>query len=290
MSLLRWLPNALTRHLILSRMTCDTSALQHVVVQAASSKSELLDAAKLVHDSFVARGILKPHETGLHFRPHSAAPTVRAFVASEHERVIGTVSFVEDSSDGLPMDAVYADELAPLRAQGERLVEVGALAVEPRWRKTGLVLLLNKLMVLTAMAAKADRMVIAVHPDAEVIYRETLCFERIGPVRSYPGLNRAGLSIAMMSPRLDQIKSVYYAHFEHLGDRPANSHWLYFNSSHPQLRLPAADRPSAPASSAARRAVLRARPDVVASRRSLLSTGELALTTTQALSRAAGAR
>ena len=250
-------------------------AIADMRVRLARGERDLLGAARLVHNSYVADGMVEPHVTGMHLRAHSASPHVMVFVAESGDEIVGTLSYVTDSSDGLPMDAIYRDELAPARERREQLAEVGALAIATAWRKTGLRLLLNTIMFRTAIARGLDRLAIAIHPAAERVYAESLLFERIGAERSYPGL-RSRPAIAMVSPSLPTFETTLERHFALHGPVAANSHWMIFAANHPQVDLATEYDPASPASRRARVAVMRARPDVVTPRASLVDWEESA--------------
>ena len=117
------LPRALNRRLILSQLRFDKA---DVCVRSASTQEELLGAAKLVHESHRDVSPIVPHPSSVHVCRHSASPNARVFVATREERVIGTISVLLDSDDGLNMDKTFADEIGVLRAKG-RVAEVGAV-------------------------------------------------------------------------------------------------------------------------------------------------------------------
>lgn len=271
------LPTSLRQRILRSQVRLDERALAKTSVRLAESEAELLGAAGVVHDSFVARGIMQSHLSGLHLRRHSASPDVMVFLATEEQRAIGTISFVIDSSEGLPMDPIYGAELERFRTRGDVVAEVGALAIDPDFRHTGLVFLLNKIMVRTAIDSGVDRLVIAVHPDAAVIYEDTLCFERFGPDKVYPGLESGRskpVACALASPPLSALAEVYRERFGHLGKKTSNAHYFYFDSENSQIRYPTNFNPRSDSFRRARRALVAVRPDVVARRASLVAEDE----------------
>jgi hypothetical protein len=145
---------------------------------------------------------------------------------------------VLDSRIGLPMDAAYPRELAALRAPGRRLAEVGALSVAPAHRRTGLVHLVNKLMMRVARECLAvDDLVIAVHPRAEDFYRGALLFERVGAPRVYPGLTAQALAVALKLD-LATLRARYLRAYGPAPASAANAYHFYFVATHPQLVMP----------------------------------------------------
>ena len=149
-------------------------------------------ASRLVHDRYVASGYMKPNPTGTRVGRHP--DSTRVFVARQAAQVVATVSLVEDSADGLPCDALYRDELGAMRAMGQRLAEVSALAVADETSREGFrtVRALIQVVALYAVRiARLDALVITVNPRHTAFYERRLGFERFGPVRSYDAVNGA---------------------------------------------------------------------------------------------------
>lgn len=268
--LLSFLPQSLRRRLILSKMKVDARALAHVRVKVAETEAESIAAARLVHDSYVTRGILRPHDTGIHLSEFSASPTTWTFVAKLGDEVIGTISLLTGETlcgqpTRLPMETIYGPELRPFRAAGELLAEVGALAIAPEYRGSGLVLWLNRIMMKATVALGVDRLVIAVHPNAGELYREALLFSEVGPERAYPGLNKSARAIAL-SLEMRDVTGKFQRAFASYGPNACNMHTIYA-AALPQIQEPDALKSLHRLS--ARRALRRARPDVVPPRASL---------------------
>jgi N-acyl amino acid synthase FeeM len=101
-----------------------------------------------------------------------------------------TVSLIFDSPAGLPSDEVRAADLAPLRAQGRRLVEVTRLAIDQDYvgSKPLLVQLINTISIYARHAGGTD-FIIEVHPHHANYYRRMMLFEPAGPQRACPRVN-----------------------------------------------------------------------------------------------------
>lgn len=237
---LRLLPRPLRHSLIRRSARVKESELAAVdAVRIAQSIDEYVEAMKLVYDGYVDRGIMTPHDSRVRMTPYLALPSTIIFVAMEGTQVAGTLSLVLDSPLGLPMQKIYGEEVQRLRDQGRVPAEVGALCVARGKRGAGIAFLLYKMMYLTATRLlRVDDLVIAVHPKVADLYMATLLFETIGPVRSYPSLERSALAQAL---RLDLASSeaTFKARWGHLGPTPANPYWLYCERVDPQLVLPA---------------------------------------------------
>jgi hypothetical protein len=226
LQVLDYLPRKFRQRVVLGRVNVDFDRLRGVRVKLATTEAELLGAARLVHDAYVARGIIEPHASGLMLHPQMVLPTSMTFVACLDDAVVGTISLVGDSPLGLPLDKSFRDEMADFRVRGERIAEVSALAVAPELRNSGVVYLLNRLTLRTAVQAKFHRLVMSVHPRTDVLYRTAMLFEKFGEERPYAGLTAAP-AIAMSLPLGDVVER-YREAFGHLGPVPGNTHHLYF--------------------------------------------------------------
>lgn len=119
--------------------------------------------------------------------PDSLAPADVEFVtgaAKRHHRMIGTLSLWRDGAAGLQADEIYAEELNRLRCRGERLGELGRLAMDSR--TPALTLLLS--MVGKVVAAGCERwhlthLVIECNPRHVGFYTRALGFSVIGGKR-----------------------------------------------------------------------------------------------------------
>lgn len=232
------LPRRLRHHVIRSQIRLDEQVMNEVVLKVADTADEVLAAARLVHDSYVGRGLMPPHPAGVRIVPHQALPETITFVAKHHDEVIGTISLVVDAKMGLPMEKIYGDEVAALRAEGKRVAEAGAQCIKPEYRHTGVSFLLSKLMITTAREALGvDDLLIAVHPNAAELYEATLLFVRTGPVRCYPGLNEKALAV-MLRLDLAHMKADFQKEWGHLPKDTRNPLYMYIERSDPQLQIP----------------------------------------------------
>ena len=229
----RWLADrALVRN-----VHFDPARVAGITVELAETEGDLKAAARLVHDEFVRRGVMAAQPSGMKLHAHGLLPTSLTFVAKDGDVVIGTIALISDSPADLPMACTYRDTLDALRARGERLAEVSSLAVSKDARHTGVVYLLNRIMIQAAIARGIDRLVIAVHPRAESLYKTAMLFERIGSPRHYAGLNRSAAAVAL-GLRPCGLEERLRERYGHLGARAANAHHLYFAMDCPQIRQP----------------------------------------------------
>lgn len=236
--LLRMLPRALRDRLIVSRLRIDEAELDGLMVKVATTVDEHEQASRLVHTSYLRRGIIHEQSSGVWITAHGLLPSTVVFVAKFGAQVVGTLSLIVDSNVGLPMDKICAKELAPLRGLGRRIAEVGALCIEEHRRGLGIALLLNKIMFRCAHELLGVQdLVIAVHPDAACQYEAVLRFVSLGGVRSYPGLTRTALAVPLRLD-LERAEEVLARVFGKLGADPRSPYYIYFIRQDPQIVLP----------------------------------------------------
>ena len=186
------LPRPLRRKSYLAHLRFKPDEIASLTFKLAETRSEREQAFALLHDMYVRRGLLDRTPSGLKLSVYSLLPTTAIFIGVRDGRVLSTMSLIEDSPLGLPMEEIYTEELDRLRLPGRRIAEVGALAVATGARGKGLALMMYNLMFRWAHFCRGiDDLVIAVNPRAQDFYATLLLFERIGGARTYETLKRA---------------------------------------------------------------------------------------------------
>jgi hypothetical protein len=138
---------------------------------------------------------MRPEPSGLRLSLHHALPSTKVFVATVRGRVAGTVSVIEDSRIGLPIDELYRHELSVLRRQGRRISEVSALAIDEQHKTAGVPILTRLILLLVVHAKeirKQDDICIAVNPRHVRFYRRLFPgAAEFGQLKSYGKVNGA---------------------------------------------------------------------------------------------------
>ncbi|MCO7569082.1 GNAT family N-acetyltransferase [Pseudomonas chlororaphis] len=211
-SLERYIPPPLYRHLFLTRIARAPLAIEGFEFRPVQSLFELEEALRLVNESYARRGISTVCRAGMRFSAFHLLPGTTTFVAIKEQQIIGTVSLIEDSMLGLPMEDVHGNEVLLQRLSGQRLAEVGTLAVSTHYRGKGVPLMLYNAMFRWAMHYRGiEKLLIAVHPRASSFYRKVLFFSPMGRVERYTKLNGAlsqPLSLGLADAQ-DTFKRVY---------------------------------------------------------------------------------
>jgi hypothetical protein len=166
----------------------------------ASRSDELWGAFKLIYLAYVQRGLALPNHAGLRVTPFHVLQTTEVVIGSTIDEVICTATIVHDGSMGLPLECVYAAEVAQRRAQGITLAEVSCLAdrTEPTARSFPVLCRLMSLIAQSSKRRGADELLIAVHPRHARFYHRYLGFRQIGEERTYPSVrNHPALALSL---------------------------------------------------------------------------------------------
>ncbi len=178
---------------------CDAAELP-VQFKIASSKHELYQAFGLVYESYLESGLAVPNPYQMRITSYHLLPDTEVLVADEEGEIVCTATIVRDGPRGLPMDAVYADAVRPLRQQGWELAEVSCLA-DRRKHMTRAFPVVSRLMSLIAQVAKqrgVDQLLAAVHPRHGRFYERYFGFTQFGDETSYPSVrNRPAVALAL---------------------------------------------------------------------------------------------
>ncbi len=145
-------------------------------------------ALRLLHDRYVWRGYMTPDPSGRRLSLHHALPTTKLLVAKVESRVVGTLSVVEDSCLGIPMDEAFGAELGRLRERGRRPAEASSLAVDAAYRRSGVAILVRLLRLAVLYAARitrADDLCFVLHPRHREFYERLFPFRWFDEPRPY---------------------------------------------------------------------------------------------------------
>ena len=157
-----------------------------IQVGIASSRLELFSAFELVYHAYLRTGLVEENPYQMRVTGYQTLRTTDVLIAKETDRIACTVSVVRDGALGLPMAALYQEQVDERREMGISLAEVSCLAHDSE--RDGSFPMVVKLMSLVAQLAKArdvDQLLIAVHPRHSRFYSRFLGFEVIGAEKSY---------------------------------------------------------------------------------------------------------
>jgi hypothetical protein len=182
----------------------------HVEVKLASDRDEWEEAFRLVADNYKARGYESTSSSGLRFTPFHALPDTAVFVAKREGKVVATVSQVCDTRLlGLPMECIFGEEIAQLRAKELRLAEVTCLADRelPLRQFLPVFAALTGLTMQWGIQEGADLWLISVNPRHRAFYRKMMGFLPLGPSRSHPSVLGHPAEAYMVSTSLLKVNA-----------------------------------------------------------------------------------
>ena len=167
--------------------------------------SDFEGAFRLLHDQYVRRRYMAPEPSGRRVNLHNLLPSTKVFVARAESRVVGTLTVVEDSRLGLPMDEAFGAELGRLRERGRRLAEAASLSIDPTCQAFGvavLVRLLRMVVLYATRVAGVDDLCFAVHPRHREFYLKLFPFRRFSEAKAYRRINDGPVSGLRLDLRL----------------------------------------------------------------------------------------
>lgn len=195
----------------------------------AATTEERAQAFRLVYQSYLKAGLGEPNRYEMRVTPYHLLSSTEIFTAVCNGEAIFTVSLVIDGELGLPMESVYADEVAVRREQGLLTGEVSCLA-DRREHLRGffpVFIRISRLMVQYARQRGLDELLVAVHPKHARFYRRFMDFQVIGGEAAYPTVrNRPAVALNLNFDRVDQEHPQSYDTFfgERLPDEQLQPH------------------------------------------------------------------
>jgi hypothetical protein len=203
----------------------------------AAEYDEREEAFRLVYESYLPSGLVRPNPFEMRILPHHLLSSTEIFVAEQAGQILSTVTLVCDGELGLPMESVYPLEVRKLQRQGKRLGEVSCLASR-RSTPIAQCLELLRLMVQTARYRGLDGLAVAVHPRHARFYNRFLAFEQVGSETLYPAVcDHPAVAMLLDFDRIDRERPGNYERFfgerlpvERLQPRPMDAdQWECFH-------------------------------------------------------------
>jgi len=188
------LPKGQRHGIYRSFVDCDPAPNQRLVLKIADTREELEACFKLLHDAYVSSGFMTPDPSGMRVTIYHALPTTTTLCAKFDDQVIGTLSLIRESAIGFPLQRIF--DLSEVREKPGYIAEVSALAIHPKFRRTGGTILfpLMKFMYEYCTTFFDTRhLVIAVNPRHIEMYESLLFFRRLtaNVVENYDFVNGA---------------------------------------------------------------------------------------------------
>ena len=190
------------RRLSLLRVNLDK--IDRPSIKIVETRDELEQAFSLGYREYERAGFLgEPDPSGLWLGLHNILPETSVFVFKSHLTVIATLTHIFDSRlFGLPMDAIYHDELNALRNNGRRLVELGTLATSNQIDCNNIFIYLFRAVFWYSIYTGANDFCIMINPEHVNLYKALFFFEDLGEERYYPKVGAPAVALRL---NLDDI-------------------------------------------------------------------------------------
>jgi len=175
----------------------------------ADTGRELLQAFGLLYREYLQAGYVDESASELLFTRHHLLPETTVFVARADNKVACTATVVRDCPQfGLPMDDLYSNELASLRQQGRRILEVCSLASDRQEFSTSGIQDFTRLLFLFCLNVNFDDVCIMVNPRHAPLYTCRCEFEVLGEEKFYSRVNAPAIALRADARTLrDKLRS-----------------------------------------------------------------------------------
>ncbi len=232
------LPERLRFSLYRRAVDCEPMSGGRLELKVAETEAELEACFALLHDAYVASSFMRPHPSGLRVTPYHALPTTTTLCAKLDGRVVGTMSIVREGVFGFPMQRVF--DISRVRAKEGRLAEISALAIHPRFRRTGGSILFPLMKFMYAYCTRyfdTRHLLIAVNPAHIEMYESLLFFRRLTAqtVDNYDFVNGAPAVGATLD--LHEAPELFRQAYAHKPGR-RNLHHYFTAVDLPAIRYP----------------------------------------------------
>ena len=159
-----------------------------IQVSLARTESDFCGAFRLLYNSYLRAGLVEENAIEMRLTPYHLLPSTEVLVAKYQAEVVSTLTMVTDSKLGLPIESMYASQIAELRSKGLRVAEMGSLADRRHSpvRFASVFADMARMVVQVAESREIDALVLASHPRHARLYERTLGFEQIGELTSCP--------------------------------------------------------------------------------------------------------
>lgn len=163
---------------------------QHHGVSVARQLHQIEKAWELVYHTYADQGLIHANDHQVHTVHEAIHPSTAVVVQEDNDRVISTLTIMQDRRHGLPLDCVYPAEMNRLRSTGRRLVEIGLLAETASKQGSSARGIIEMMRHVFWFAWHHKAFILAgVHPKHAGFYCRFFGFEPIGEPSTHPTVN-----------------------------------------------------------------------------------------------------
>ncbi|WP_045221329.1 N-acyl amino acid synthase FeeM domain-containing protein [Desulfonatronum thioautotrophicum] len=185
-------------------------------IKLAETKDEWSQAFGLVHKEYMEQGyITQPHPSALSYNIYNFLPSTCVFIFKSYLTVISTLTQIFDSPEfGLPMDALYRNELDELRGQGRKVTELSALATPKEVRWCNLMVYLSKTMFEYSRLSDVNDICIMVNPKHVRFYKAIFLFDDFGEEKFYDAVGAPAVALRLNYDTIEEKLGEVYSEFD----------------------------------------------------------------------------
>ncbi len=207
--------NSLTEKSGQSRVDKFFKKVTPLTAEPVQNLDDLRACYRILYKQYLKRNYCRPNINKIYYNIYSLLPDSRTFAIKQNEIIVGTATLVVDSSQLLPMDTLFANELNVLRQENRKLAEVSMLAFDQcaenektsgsltHFEKQQKLFSLFKLIFEYAYyVEQVNNIIIGVHPRHTKLY-DYLLFKPLSRAKAYPGA--CGSLAVPMHLNLDKI-------------------------------------------------------------------------------------
>jgi hypothetical protein len=154
----------------------------------ANDRESFLSAFRLIYRAYLRDGLTQPNSLGLRYIPHQLSDDSSVFIVRRDDRVVGTLTLIEDGQLGLPIESLYGSEINRLRRRNGRVAELSCLALEDTETIRCFSVLRGLLRAALELAKhrQVELLTVCIHPRNLSFYQRRLKFTQFGPLRYCP--------------------------------------------------------------------------------------------------------
>lgn len=173
--------------------------------RTAATIDEVVEAWRLVYGSYRRKELIPPNRYRIHTTSPAADGHAGVITGNIGALTVTTMTAIPDGTRGLPLDRVYPAELARLRAEGRRMMEVGLFADRRRSmsRSSEALLQLMQFVWHWGRDTGITDFVIGVHPRHAKFYKRAFGFHIAGDERHYAAVNNRPVVLLRGQPELE---------------------------------------------------------------------------------------
>lgn len=167
---------------------------QEFTIKIANNLEEREAVFRLAYQIYLEKGYIKNNGNEWMIQPYDSNPeTVILIVQDKQKQIVGSLTLVFSATTKLPVEKIYSEEIAQLKCNSEKIVEISRLVIDPNYRnsKEILNLLFNYLVIYSLHVKNYSSLVIQVNPRHASYYKTLLKFDEIGEEKACPSVQNA---------------------------------------------------------------------------------------------------